>query len=105
MKKVYDGIERLRAARLASPEHKKRLEYMRAYCKTEKYRASHREYMREERAYRRELRVCVTCGKQDAFANFTRCADCLEREVLKDCERKERRNAEAAEARQGGTWI
>jgi len=37
----------------------------------------HRKYSRELYRYRKEHRICVTCGVQDAFNNNVRCADCI----------------------------
>lgn len=84
-----EWLGEMRARRRASPEYKRKLEYIRAYRKTEKYRASRRKYMRELRACRRSLHVCVSCGREDAFYSFTRCPACLEREVLNRSRRLE----------------
>lgn len=95
MKRECNGIEMLRAARLASESHQRRRAYMREYAKTDKCRKYHREYQRELRAYRRSLGVCAACGKEDAFGNFSRCAACLEKETLYAIHRKEAREKAA----------
>lgn len=59
-----------------------------AYCKAryERLKAAH---------------ICVTCGKEEAFGNFVRCAECMEKHYLSvgnDIE-KQRQNLKDLRAR------
>ena len=40
-----------------------------------------REYIREMRAERKRLGICVICGKKDSFSPFSLCPGCMERET------------------------
>ena len=87
MGKSRTGWKDMRAARLAGPRHQKELAAVRAYQARPGYREARAAYMRETRAARRAAHVCVSCGREDAFYEKSRCPACMEREVI----RKKRR--------------
>lgn len=69
----------MRQERLESEAWQKQLERQREKYKTPEYRKWHAEYMAQTRAARRAAGVCVTCGKEDAFAPFHNCPACIEK--------------------------
>lgn len=42
-----------------------------------------RSYMRELRATRKRLGICIMCGKENAFSSFKLCARCMEKEAAR----------------------